>query len=290
VIPGSFEYHRASSVAEAADLLRRHGDGARLLAGGHSLIPMMKLRLAAPEHLIDLQDVAELRGIAREGDSFVIGAMTTQAALIADRALAAAVPLLREAALQISDPQVRNLGTVGGNVANGDPGNDMPAVMQCLGASYDLAGGGGGRSVAARGFYSGLFATVRADDEVLVRIRVPVPPAGHGAAYVKQKRKIGDYATAAAAVVLALDGGRCTAASVAMTNLKDRAVWSEAAGAALVGSSLDTAAVEAAVAAMQRDIDPGNDTRGPVEFKRHLAGVILRRAIAQAERAGQGGN
>jgi carbon-monoxide dehydrogenase medium subunit len=286
VIPGSFRYHRASSIAEAAGLLREHGEEARVLAGGHSLIPMMKLRLAAPGHLIDLQDIAALRGIAREGQSFVIGAMTTQAELIADDALAAAVPLLREAALQIADPQVRNLGTVGGNVANGDPANDLPAVMQCLGASFELSGAGGERSVPARAFYAGAFATARADDEVLVRIRVPVPSPGHGAAYVKQKRKIGDYATAAAAVLLTAEAGGCTAASVAMTNLREVPVWSEAAGAALVGSDLGEAAVAAAVAAMQGDIDPGRDNRGPVAFKRHVAGVMLRRAIARAaERA-----
>jgi carbon-monoxide dehydrogenase medium subunit len=286
VIPGSFDYHSASTVAEATGLLRRHGSAARVLAGGHSLIPMMKLRLAVPEHLVDLAGIDGLRGIVREADAVLIGAMTTQAELIADEALAAAVPLLREAALQIADPQVRNLGTVGGNVANGDPANDLPAIMQCLGASFELAGPGGERSVAARDFYQGAFTTACGEDEILARIRVPVPPAGHGAAYVKQKRKIGDYATAAAAVLLTVAGGRCASASVAMTNLKDTPVWSAAAGKALAGTDLGAAAVEAAVAAMQGDIDPGKDTRGPVAFKRHLAGVMLRRAVAlAAERA-----
>lgn len=286
MIPGSFDYHCASSVAEATGLLREHGGAARVLAGGHSLIPMMRLRLAAPKHLVDLAGIAALRGIVREADAFLVGAMTTQAELIADAALATAVPLLRETALQVADPQVRNVGTVGGNVANGDPANDMPAVMQCLDASFEVVGPGDHRSIPARAFYHGAFATALAEDEVLVRLRIPVPPAGHGAAYVKQKRKIGDYATAAAAVMLTLDGEHCTGASVAMTNLKDAPVWSEAAGAALGGTALGDAAVEAAVAAMQRDIDPGKDTRGPVEFKRHLAGVMLRRAIARAaERA-----
>jgi aerobic carbon-monoxide dehydrogenase medium subunit len=282
VIPGSFEYHRAASIGEAARLLREFGDEARVLAGGHSLIPMMKLRMATPGHVVDLQGIAELRGIAREGDCFVIGAMTTEAELIGHDGLGAAVPLLREAALQVADPQVRNVGTVGGNVANGDPGNDMPAVMQCLDASFEITGPDGSRRVPARGFFEGAFATARADDEVLTRVRVPVPPAGHGAAYEKQKRKIGDYATAAAAVLLTVDGGRCTAASVAMTNLADRPVWSAAAGAALAGSDLGEAAVAAAVTAMLDDIDPGADNRGPVAFKRHVAGVVLRRAIARA--------
>jgi carbon-monoxide dehydrogenase medium subunit len=282
VIPGSFEYHRAASIAEAARLLREHGDEARALAGGHSLIPLMKLRMASPGHLVDLQGIGELRGIAREGDGFVIGAMTTQAELIAHGELAAAVPLLREAALQIADPQVRNLGTVGGNVANGDPANDMPAVMQCLDAAFELVGPDGSRRVAARDFYHGAFATARADDEILARIRVPAPPFGHGAAYEKQKRKIGDYATAGAAVVLTVANGRCTAASVAMTNLADRPIWSEAAGAALVGSDLGEAALGAAVKAMLADIDPSADNRGPVAFKRHVAGITLRRATARA--------
>jgi carbon-monoxide dehydrogenase medium subunit len=286
VIPGSFDYHRAASAAEAARLLRELGDSAQVLAGGHSLIPMMKLRVATPGHLIDLRGVAELRGIERAGDAFSIGAMTTQAELIAHTGLAAAIPLLREAAQQIADPQVRNLGTVGGNVANGDPANDMPAVMQCLDARFELTGPDGARQVPARGFFQGAFATARAEDEVLTRILVPVPPAGHGAAYKKQKRKIGDYATAAAAVLLTLDAGRCTSASVAMTNLADRPVWSQAAGAALAGTDLGEAAVAAAVAAMLADIDPSPDNRGPVAFKRHVAGIMLRRAIARAaERA-----
>ena len=138
MIPGPFEYHRPASLAEATGLLVELGDDARVLAGGHSLIPMMKLRMAAPEHLVDLQDIAELKGITSEGGEIVIGAMATQHELIASDELASAVPLIREAALQIADPQVRYLGTLGGNVANGDPGNDMPGLMQCLGAAYDL--------------------------------------------------------------------------------------------------------------------------------------------------------
>jgi carbon-monoxide dehydrogenase medium subunit len=282
MIPGSFEYHRPTSLAAATALLHELGDGGRVLAGGHSLIPMMKLRLATPEHLVDLRGIAELHGLGRAGDDVAIGAMTTQAELIADKDLADAIPLLREAALQIADPQVRNVGTIGGNVANGDPANDMPAVMQCLGAAFELSGPTGVRRIAARDFYEGPFATTRADEEILVRIHVPVPGRGHGWAYEKQKRKIGDYATAAAAVVLSVAQGRCTAASVAMTNLAGAPVWSAAAGAALVGSGLDAAALDAAVAAMLADIEPVADNRGPVAFKKHVAGVMLRRAVQRA--------
>jgi len=280
VIPGPFEYHRPASLAEATGLLAELGDDARVLAGGHSLIPMMKLRMAAPEHLVDLQDIADLKGIARDGGAVVIGAMTTQHELIASDALASAVPLIREAALQIADPQVRYVGTIGGNVANGDPGNDMPGLMQCLGASYELTGPRGTRQVAARDFYQSAYVTARADDEILTRIRVPVPAQGHGHAYVKQKRKIGDYATAAAAVLLTKQGGRCASASIALTNLADTPVFIGDGG--LAGSDLGDAAQAAAVAAMQAAIAPAADNKGPVEFKRHTAGVILRRAIAQA--------
>jgi carbon-monoxide dehydrogenase medium subunit len=282
MIPGPFEYHRPASIAEATGLLAELGDDARVLAGGHSLIPMMKLRMAVLEHLVDLQDIAELRGIARAGDEIVVGAMTTQHDLIASAELAAAVPLIREAALQIADPQVRYVGTIGGNIANGDPGNDMPGLMQCLGAAFDLEGPGGSRSVAARDFYESAFVTARGDDEILTRIRIPVPAPGHGYAYEKQKRKIGDYATAAAAVLLTVAGGRCTAATVAMTNLSDTPVFSAEAGAALAGSDLGGAAVDAAVAAGLAAINPAADNRGPIEFKKHVAGVILKRAIARA--------
>lgn len=280
MIPSAFEYHRPGDLASAIGLLTDHGDEARVIAGGHSLIPMMKLRMAAVGHLVDLQAVAELKGITLEAGRATIGAMVTQAELIGHEGLARAVPLLREAALQIADPQVRYVGTVGGNVANGDPGNDMPGLMQCLGASFTLAGPGGTREVAARGFYHGLYATERADDEILTRITLPVAAGGY--AYEKQKRKIGDYATAAAAVLLTKSGGKVASASIAMTNLSDVPVWSEDAAAALVGSDCGAAAVKAAVAAMLGDIDPQKDNRGPIEFKRHVAGVILGRAISRA--------
>lgn len=203
--------------------------------------------------------------------------MVTQHELITHDALAGAVPIIREAALQIADPQVRYMGTVGGNVANGDPGNDMPGLMQCLDASFELVGPDGTRTVAARDFYEAAYFTAREDEEILTRIMIPVPAAGVGQAYEKQKRKIGDYATAAAAVMVG-NG----LASVAMTNLADTPVWSEAASAALAGGD-----VEGCVATMLGEIEPVADNRGPVEFKKHVAGVILRRAIDRAmSRAG----
>ncbi|GAA6181633.1 xanthine dehydrogenase family protein subunit M [Shimia sp. NS0008-38b] len=273
MIPAGFEYHRPADVESAVSILQEHGDEARVIAGGHSLIPMMKLRMAEMGHLIDLQDIEALKGIEVSGDTVTIGAMVTQHELITDAGLVQAVPLLREAALLIADPQVRYVGTVGGNVANGDPGNDMPGLMQCLDASFELSGPDGVRSVASRDFYEAAYFTARDDEEILTRIMIPRPAAGTGYAYEKQKRKIGDYATAAAAVMIG--GGT---ASVAMTNLADTPIWSSDASAALASGDVD-----GCVAAMLGAIDPVEDNRGPVEFKNHVAAVILRRAIARAQ-------
>jgi len=280
MIPAAFEYYRPKDMAGVLSVLQEHGDDARVLAGGHSLIPMMKLRMAEVPHLIDLQDVEGLGGISVDGDTVRIGAMTTQHDIIDNAALAAAAPIMREASLQIADPQVRYMGTVGGNVANGDPGNDMPGLMQCLDATFTLVGPDGERTVEARDFYEAAYMTDREDDEILTAVSFAAPKGGY--AYEKQKRKIGDYATAAAAVLITKTDGQCSAASIAMTNLSDTPIWSEAAAEALVGTSLDDAAIAAAVAAMLGDIDPTDDNRGPVEFKRHAASIILRRAIETA--------
>lgn len=280
MIPAAFDYYRPTDMAGVLALLQQHGDEARVMAGGHSLIPMMKLRMAEVPHLIDLQDVAGLDQISLSADQITLGAMVTQHTIINHPDLVQAAPILREAALQIADPQVRYMGTIGGNVANGDPGNDMPGLMQCLDAKLTLVGPEGERQVAARDYYEAAYMTDRADDEVLVAITLPVPQGGY--AYEKQKRKIGDYATAAAAVQISKADGKVSTASVAMTNLSDVPVWSEAANAALVGTECAPDAVKAAVAAMLGDIDPSEDNRGPVAFKRHVAGVVLTRAINRA--------
>ncbi|HXZ01197.1 MAG TPA: xanthine dehydrogenase family protein subunit M [Stellaceae bacterium] len=283
MIPAGFDYHRPRNLDEAIALLAAHDDAARVIAGGHSLIPMMKLRLAAPEHLVDLQDIAELRAIGSEGQSLVIGAMATQAAVIGSELLAKACPILRETALQIADPQVRAFGTIGGNVANGDPGNDMPAMMMALDAVYRVKGPKGERDIAARNFYQGAFVTALAPAEILTQIRIPAPAAGHGYAYEKQKRKVGDYATAAAAVILTLSQGRCSAAAVALTNLAGTPLFAAAAGQALVGTPLDAAAAAAAAKQAAAIAQPAADQRGPADFRTHLAGVMVRRAIERAK-------
>lgn len=280
MIPAAIDYYRPDSVQAALAILTEHGDEARVVAGGHSLIPMMKLRMAEVPHLVDLQAIAELKGIQIEGDRATIGAMTTQHELITHDGLAAFAPILREAALQIADPQVRYMGTIGGNVANGDPGNDLPGLMQALDASFTLVGPDGERQVAARDFYEAAYMTAREDDEILTAISFAKPVGGQS--YQKQKRKIGDYATAAAGVILQKDGGKVASASIAMTNLSDVPVFCADAAAALVGTGCEASAQAAACEAMQKVIDPMDDNRGPAAFKRHVAEIILKRAIKTA--------
>ena len=283
MIPAQFAYHRPRSLRDAIGLLAEHGENVRVVAGGHSLIPMMKLRLAKPEHLVDLQDLTELRGMGSEPGTLVIGAMTTQYELIGSELLAAKCPILRETSLQIADPQVRYCGTVGGNLANGDPGNDMPAVMLALDAIYRVRGPSGERDIPARDFYKGIYSTALADGEILTSLRIPLPAEGHGWAYEKQKRKIGDYATAAAAVVLTVSGVACTSAAIALTNVADTPLLAQRAGEALVGTNVDEAAIAEAARRAQQIANPSADGRGPVDFRIHVAGVMVRRAIAQAK-------
>jgi carbon-monoxide dehydrogenase medium subunit len=288
VIPGPFTYHRPSSVNDAVALLAALGDGARPLAGGHSLIPMMKLRLAAPEHLVDLGGIAELKSIAEEDGAVVIGAGVTQVDLVRSELLAAKLPVIRETALLIADPQVRYKGTLGGNVANGDPGNDMPALMQALGALYVLVGAAGERRVAARDFYHGAYDTAQAPGEIVAAVRIPVPPAGSGAAYEKLKRKIGDYATAAAAVALTMAGDTVASCAIALTNVADRPLLAEAASAAAAGTTLDAASIKRVAEAAMAITDPASDGRGPAEYRREMAGVMVARALLKAASRAKG--
>ena len=289
MIPANFDYHRPGSIDEAIALLDRFGDDGKALAGGHSLIPMMKLRLAQPAHLVDLQALDDLRGISQDGGDIRLGALTTQDEVLGSDLLATACPTLAEAAALIADPQVRACGTIGGNVANGDPGNDMPAIMMALGASYVLKGPGGARTVAANGFYNGFYDTEMADNELLTEIRIPTPPAGHGYSYQKMKRKVGDYATAATAVILVMEGGNCARATVALTNLADTPLNVEAAAQALVGTAVDAGAISAAADAAMAASDPASDLRGPADFRKHMARVMTARAIAEARSRAKGG-
>ncbi|HEX3939563.1 MAG TPA: xanthine dehydrogenase family protein subunit M [Xanthobacteraceae bacterium] len=288
MIPGSFDYHRPKSVQEAVSLLAKLGDDSRLLAGGHSLVPTMKLRLAAPTNLIDLAGIADLKGIWADGNDIVIGAMTTQHELIASDLLANKIPILRETSAQIADPQVRYVGTLGGNVSGGDPANDMPALMLCLNATFHVTGKTGERKLAARGFYQGIYSTAMQSGEVLTAVRIPVPAAGHGYAYEKLKRKIGDFATAAAAVVLTMKAGKVESCAIGLTNVADKPLSAEEAAKILTGSALDAATVKRAVAAAEAITAPAEDARGPAQYRTKMAGVMLTRALARAKSLAKG--
>ncbi|CAK7255128.1 MULTISPECIES: xanthine dehydrogenase family protein subunit M [unclassified Shinella] len=282
MIPGPFQFHRPQSVADAVKLLSSLGDEARPLAGGHSLVPMMKLRLATPEHLVDLHGIGALKGIRREGDTLVIGAMTTQHELVASPEIAALVPIVKETSLQIADPQVRYRGTLGGNVANGDPGNDMPGLMMALGARYRLEGPDGARDVDAVDFYQGAYFTALEPGELLTEITIPVPPTGHGYAYEKLKRKIGDYATAAAAVVLTLSAGKVATCRIGLTNLSETPLLAEDAAACVIGTTLDEATLAKAADLARAVMQPAADGRGPAEYRTHVGGIMVMRALKRA--------
>ena len=280
MIPGNFEYHKPDSIDGALSILTEWGDDARVIAGGHSLIPVMKQRLTDISHLVDLGGISELKGISIDGNTVTVGAMTTQHELITNEELSKSVPLIKEASLQIADPQVRYLGTIGGNVANGDPANDMPGLMQTLDASYELTGPDGVRNVKAREFYEAAYFTARGDDEILTSISFLVPNGGY--AYEKQKRKIGDYATAAAGVLINIDNNVCSSVSIALTNLSDTPVYCEKAVDNLVGKELNEDTIKTAVYDCVEASDPVADTRGPVEFKKYVAGIIVKKALNSA--------
>ncbi|MFO0233591.1 MAG: FAD binding domain-containing protein [Burkholderiales bacterium] len=282
MIPPAFEYHAPRSVGEAVTLLGSLGADAKLLAGGHSLLPMMKLRFAQPAHLIDLNRIEALRGIREDGDTIRIGAMTVENALIASPVLKARVPLLAEAAKLIADPQVRNRGTIGGDIAHGDPANDHPALSLALEATFVLTGPDGERTVAADDFFLGLYVTALAENEILTEIRMPAFAPETGWAYEKLKRKTGDWATAGAAVVLRLDGGRVARARIALTNVGPTALRAADAEAALLGKPLDDASIDAAARAAMAICDPAEDLRGDREYKTAMAGQMVRRAIRAA--------
>jgi carbon-monoxide dehydrogenase medium subunit len=223
-----------------------------------------------------------LKGVRRDGNKIVIGAMTTQHELLASDDIKKSLPILHETAALIADPQVRYRGTIGGNVANGDPGNDMPALMMTLGAAYRLEGAGGAREVAATEFYQGAYFTALEPGEILTAISIPIPAAGHGYAYEKLKRKIGDYATAAAAVVLTMSGGKVASCAIGLTNLHETPLLATDAAKAVIGTSLDAATLKKAAAAAVAIMSPAADARGPVEYRKHVGGIMVTRALQRA--------
>jgi aerobic carbon-monoxide dehydrogenase medium subunit len=282
MIPRDFEYHAPKTVPDAIKLLGQFGDEAKLLAGGHSLLPMMKLRFAQPGHLIDLGRIGELKGIREDGATIRIGAMTTENDLIWSKLLQAKCPLLVEGARLISDPQVRYKGTIGGDIAHGDAGNDHPALMIALGASFVLRGAKGERIVAADGFFIGPYTTKMEANEILTEIRIPTPAAGTGYAYAKLKRKVGDFATAASAVTLRLKGDTVTDVTIALTNVGPTVLRANAAENALRGKTLNDASMAQAAKLAMSICDPATDQRGDAEYRTAMAGEMTQRALRSA--------
>jgi len=282
MIPPTFDYHAPRSIDDAVKLLGSLGSEAKLLAGGHSLLPMMKLRFADPKHLIDLGKIAALKGIAQVANEIHIGAMTTENDLLRSALLAEKVPLLVEGAGWIADPQVRSKGTIGGDISHGDPGNDHPALMLALDASFVVKGPRGERVVKADGFFLGLYSTLLEPDEILTQIRVPIPAAGTGWSYQKLKRKTGDYATAATAVTLQMQGANVARVRIALTNVGPTALKADAAEAHLVGKPINDANLNEAARLAMSICEPTPDQRGDADYKRAMCGEMTRRALLAA--------
>jgi len=290
MIPGAFEYHAPRTIEEATGLLVKLGADAKILSGGQSLIPLMKLRLASPGHLVDINGIAGLAYVREEGGTLRIGGLTREADLEDSELVRTRYPLLLDTCKVIADPIVRNLATIGGNLAHGDSANDHPATMLALGAEVVARGTGGERTIPIGSFFTGPFTTALKPDEIVVEIRVPTPRPRSGGAYVKMERKVGDFATAAAAVQLTLDAsGACEAAGIGLTNVGSVPIKATRAEAALKGKRPDEAAIKQAAQLAAEAADPAADLRGSVEYKRDLVRVLTGRAIRKAlERAGQG--
>ena len=282
MIPPEFEYHAPTTLNDAVALLSQLGDEAKVLAGGHSLLPMMKMRFAEPAHLIDLNKIEQLRGIREEDGLIKIGAMTVENDILGSALLGEKASLLPKAVKLIADPQVRNRGTIGGDIAHGDPANDHPAIMKAMDATFVLAGPDGERSVKAVDFFHGTYMTDMAENEILTEIHMAPLPANTGCAYVKLKRKTGDWATAAAAVVLQMDGDKVAMVRIGLTNVADMALRAEDAEALLVGNSLSPEILAKVVDAVTAICDPAEDLRGDAEYKTAMAGEMTKRAILQA--------
>lgn len=283
MISSAFAYHAPTSVAEAADLLTEHGEDAKLLAGGHSLIPLMKLRLAEPGVLIDLGKIADMAYIREDGGGLAIGAMTTYAALESSDAVRRRAAVLADAARQVADAQVRNMGTIGGSLAHADPAGDLPAVAIALNAELITSSSGGHRTIAVDDFFVDLLTTALEPTEILNEIRIPALAPRSGSAYAKFGNKASHYAIVgvAAVVTLAADGS-CAAASIGVTGAGPNAARAGKAEAALAGSALDDDAISAAASAAGNGIEFNEDVHASAEYRAHLTAVYAERAIRAA--------
>jgi carbon-monoxide dehydrogenase medium subunit len=282
MIPAPFDYHRPGTLDEAIGLLSRHGDNARVLSGGMSLLPALKLRLGAFGHLVDIGRIPGLEYIREEAGVLRIGAGTRQR-LLEDSEIVRRHGALADAIPLIADPLVRNRGTFGGNLANGDPANDGPAIAIALGAELVARGPQGERTIPANAFYKDLFVTALKSEEILTEIRIPLPPPRSGSAYRKLKRKTGDYAAAAVAVHVSLDDkGIVKAAGVALTNAGPTPIHAVESEQYLVGKTLNDETIEQASRLAAQAGKPSGDRRGSVEYKREMARVLAGRALRAA--------
>ncbi len=280
MFPSAFDYHRASSIDDALDLLASHSE-AKFLAGGHSLIPMMKLRLAEPGVLIDIGRLDELKGISEDNGSIRVGSLTTHAALAASEALRRDCPILAEAAALIADPQVRNKGTIGGNIAHADPASDLPAVLVALGATIHLKSKSADRPVAAADFFVDLLATSLADNEIMTAIEIPKLGAGTGSAYLKVEHPASGYAVCGAAALITIANGSVSAAKLAFNGVTAIPFAADGVSEALLGSDAGDEAVDRAMAALAV-ADPMSDSYASGEYRTALARAYGKRAIRAA--------
>lgn len=288
MIAQPFNYEAPNTLAEAISLLQKYGDEAKILSGGHSLIPMMKLRFATPEYLIDINDIPGLSHITEENGLLKIGALTREAEVEHSDLLKKHFPIFGDVTKLIADPQVRNRGTLGGNLAHGDAANDHPAVMLALNATVIATGPDGARSIPIDEFFFGFYMTALQPDEILTEIQIPIPGGRTGSAYHKLERKVGDYATAGVAVQLTLDqAGNCTAVGIGLTNVNPTPLRAARSEAALLGKPITEASIAEAAQYASEDCSPSSDLRGSEEYKRDMVAVLVKRMIHKAlERAG----
>jgi len=288
MIPASFDYHAPKTLSEAVGLLERYRDEAKVLSGGQSLLPLLKLRLAQVAHVVDIGRVPGLEYIKEEEGFLKIGGRTRESTLERSELIRGKYPILADTTAVIADPLVRNLATVGGNLAHGDPANDHPATMLALGAEVVATGPKGERTIPIDKFFTGLFTTALAPDEILTEIKIPIPPPRSGGAYVKLERKVGDFATAASAAQLTLGkNGQVERVGLALTNAGPKPVKATRAEQYLQGKQPDDEAIAEAARLASQDCDPTADRRGSVEYKREMARVLSARALKKAaQRAG----
>jgi len=283
MIPAPFEYLRPKAIGEAIALLQQHGDDAKILSGGQSLIPMMKLRLARPGYIVDINNIPGLRYVKEEGGYLKIGGLTHEADLEASDLIRAKYPIILDTTSLVADPLVRNMATVGGNLAHGDPANDHPATMLALDAQVVGVGSQGERVVPVRDFFRSLFTTALRHDEILTEIRIPIPPPRSGGAYFKLERKVGDFATVGVAAQVTLDDkGACARAGIGLTNVGATPIKAVRAEDFLRGKALDVSQIKQAAQLAAEDAKPSTDLRGPAEYKAAMVAELTRRALTRA--------